>query len=174
MSDEMKIKIRGLTKSEEDTLKSSGLTNDTVMKKMIAELSNPQGAESLRRYSSVTHRDMIQQNIKGFDAFDYYIKNSQAKPQSKPVHRKSVTRESEIHELIERVYRALRKEMNAEPSSKQVMRAIETRQDEFDSAGIVQEIKKGEIYWISSRGVEQRMKLSTLQNIVSKIRASKK
>ncbi len=54
------------------------------------------------------------------------------------------------------------------------MHAIETRQDEFDYASIVQEVKQGEIYWISSRGAEQRMKLSTLQNIVSKIRASQK
>lgn len=93
------------------------------------------------------------------------------KVSSKPV---STTRESEMHELIERVYLALRKEMQNEPSSKQVMHSIETRQDEFDYASIVQEVKQGEIYWISSRGAEQRMKLSTLQNIVSKIRSSQK
>lgn len=90
---------------------------------------------------------------------------------SKPA---STARESEMHELIERVYLALCKEMDTEPSSKQVMRAIETRQDEFDHAGIVQEVKYDEIDWISSRGTEQSMKLSTLQNIVSKIRVSKK
>ena len=98
-------------------------------------------------------------------------KSDQRSGGSKPA---STTRESEMHELIERVYLALCKEMNAEPSSKQVMRAIEMRQDEFDHAGIVQEVKHDEIYWISSRGTEQRMKLSTLQNIVSKIRASQK
>lgn len=90
---------------------------------------------------------------------------------SKPA---STVRESEMHELIERVYLALCKEMDTEPSSKQVMRAIEMRQDEFDHAGIVQEVKYDEIDWISSRGTEQRMKLSTLQNIVSKIRVSHK
>ena len=98
-------------------------------------------------------------------------KSDQRSGGSKPA---STARESEMHELIERIYLALCKEMNAEPSSKQVMRAIETRQDEFDHAGIVQEVKYDEIDWISSRGTEQRMKLSTLQNIVSKIRVSQK
>ena len=50
---------------------------------------------------------------------------------SKPV---STTRESEMHELIERVYLALRKEMQNEPSSKQVMHAIETRQPAGNAA----------------------------------------
>jgi len=86
----------------------------------------------------------------------------------------STSRESEMHALIERVYYALRNELDGEPSGKQVYRAIETRHVEFDNDDIIQEVNAAEILWVSSQGNEQKMKLSTLINIVSKIRTSQK
>ncbi|MDE3016595.1 MAG: hypothetical protein KGI29_06730 [Pseudomonadota bacterium] len=90
---------------------------------------------------------------------------------SKPV---TTSRENEMHVLIERIYYALRNELKEEPSSKQVYRTLETRHAEFDKDDIIQEVNATEILWISSQGNEQKMKLSTLINIVSKIRSSQK
>jgi hypothetical protein len=83
-------------------------------------------------------------------------------------------RESELHRFIERVYDALYSEFNRSPTSTQVYNAIRARHEEFDTDDIIQEVTAHKISWASSHGHEQDMQKSTVRNIVSKIRTSKK
>jgi len=85
----------------------------------------------------------------------------------------SGTRENEMHLLLKRVYRALRAELGHSPSATQVFRRIELRHEQYDTDGLIQEVRDGVIYWNSLRLSDQKMTLRTVDNVVSRIRTNK-
>lgn len=89
-------------------------------------------------------------------------------PLSKEKHRGK--RVCEIHLLIKRVFYALREESGCPPTGHDVFRRIELRHKEYDTHGIIDEVRNQCIFWTSMRGYAQKMTFRTLENVVSKIR----
>lgn len=173
-----KIRIPGLTEEDKQRPKKIEQPTNPEFKRVIEKLSerisgDGSDEELIKRWTSPYYP--FRRNDPGPDFSHLFEARKLAQKKEKKADKnKPATRESEMHRFIERIFHALCRELGHEPTSKQVFRAIEERHEEFDVDDIIQEVRAGNILWISSHGNEQRMKLSTLQNIVSKIRTRKK
>ena len=69
--------------------------------------------------------------------------------------------DNQLHDIIWKVFCSLREEYS-KPTGTQVWRRLERRYKEFDTGGIIQEIKNGTIYWINADDKEKHHEKNTL------------
>jgi hypothetical protein len=173
MSEDTKIRIGNLTKAEEAQIKRASLSQDPLMKEIIAEILNPENpeiAEIRRQYVSANPLDLILGRSRGFDPRDLHQKPRQFKSPNDAAPKKVIPRENEMHVLLERVFKVLGRELKRSPSAKEVWRCLQDRRVEFDTDNIIYKFNGDTIEWRSLARNTKTMTYQAIANRISKIR----
>lgn len=173
MAEDTTIKIGNLTKADEEKLKRTPLSQDPLMKQIMAEILNPENpeiAELRRQYVNAKPLDSILGRSRGFDLRDFQQKPHQLKSPNNAVPKKVIPRENEMHVLLERVFKVLTRELKRAPSAKEVWRGLQDRRVVFDTDNIIYNFNGDTIEWRSLARNTKTMTYQAVANRISKIR----
>lgn len=173
MAEDTKIRIGDLTKTEEEKIKHSPLSQDPLMQKIIAGIvspENPEIAAIRRQYVNATPLDLILGRSHSFDTRDLHQKPPQFKSSNNAAPKKAIPRENEMHVLLERVFKVLNNELKRAPTAKEVWRGLQDRRVEFDTDSIIYKFSGDTIEWRSMARNSKMMTYQAVANRISKIR----
>jgi hypothetical protein len=113
----------------------------------------------------VTHEEKLR-----FEETYNLASNTKANTPRKSTRR---TRTNELHDVIWAVYLELEEKHLSKPTSGEVWLELKRNYKTYDKAEVIQEIKKGIIYWIDYKGNEQSLKESSFKGTICNIKKKK-
>jgi len=137
-------------------------THKTIIKEAIRETMAipPLSKEEICKSLIVTHKERLR-----FEAICDMANSDDIKKQR--------VRSNELYDVIWAAYCDLKKRYDA-PTSGQVWQKLVNNYTKYDTAELIQEIKRDTIYWINFKGEEKSLKESSFKGTLSKIKARKK
>lgn len=131
-------------------------------------------AMPLPQQTSIIHRDAFSAWVK--QKGDWPLPEScllsRWWPPEKTIPSKTIrrTRINELHEVIWAAYLALEKRHSSKPTSGELWRELQRNYKKYDTEEVIDEIKKGIIYWTNFRGSEQRLKENSFKGTLCHIK----